>query len=388
MEISRPVWAEINLNHLAHNMREVRRLTDQKALVTAVIKADGYGHGAAEIGQVLLDNGADRFAVATLSEALQLKKYYPKTPIMVLGYTPNHSIHEAIEEGIIVTLFDYAQAQYFNSVAQVKGSKLLVHLKLDTGMGRLGFACNEQTISDIVSIKAFENIVLEGLYTHFACADETDKTTTHNQMKNFFWIRQGLEDKGVTFSIYHACNSAGIIDLPEYHMDMVRAGIMLYGLWPSNEVDHTKLVLKEVMSLKAQLAHVKQVPAATGISYGHKYVTPTEQRIGTLPLGYADGFTRLLTFKAEVLLKGHRLPVVGRICMDQCMIDLSDVPAAQGDEVVLFGQQGDALISIDEVANKLGTINYEVVCMMNKRIVRVYTADGVVIQTKDAVRLL
>lgn len=388
MQITRPVWAEINLDHLAHNIREVRRLTQPNALVTAVIKADGYGHGAAEIGQTLLDNGADRFAVATLSEGLQLRKYYPEVPILVMGYTPNEAVGDAIDNGIILTLFDLDQARAFHAEATKRQKRLTVHIKLDTGMSRLGFQCTAETHDAIAVIHQLSGLYIEGVFTHFARADEKDKTVTHGQMAKFFSVKKALDANGIQIPIYHACNSAGIIDLPEYHLDMVRAGIMLYGLWPSPDVDQTKLTLKEAMSLKAQLAHVKTLPKDTGISYGHLYSTKGEERIGTLPLGYADGWTRLLTFKAEVLLTGRRIPIVGRICMDQCMVNLLDIPAKQGDEVVLFGQQGDAFISIDEVAKHLGTINYEIVCMMNKRVVRVYQKGGQWIGQKDAVRLL
>jgi alanine racemase len=387
-EISRPVWAEINLDHMAHNMREVRRLTQQSAIVTAVIKADGYGHGAVEIAQTLLDNGADRFAVATLSEAIQLRKKYPETVIMVMGYTPNYSIEEAIKHNIVLTVFDTAQGEVIHAFAKDHNETVTIHIKLDTGMSRLGFSCSKETIDGIYALSQLDGLYLEGLFTHFACADEKDKTTTHLQMSKYNQIREALENKGVNFPICHVCNSAGIIDLPEYHLDMVRAGIMLYGLWPSPEVHQERLTLKEVMSLKAQLAHVKVLEPQTGISYGHKYQTVGNESIGTLPLGYADGYTRLLTFKAKVLIHGNRLPIVGRICMDQCMVGLQDVSAKQGDEVVLFGAQGDAFISIDEIAANLGTINYEVVCMINKRVPRHYVASGREAFTKDAVLML
>ncbi len=386
--LSRPVWAEINLDYLAHNIGEVRRLTQKSALVSAVIKADGYGHGAVEIGQTLLDHGADRFAVATLSEAIQLRKVFKETPIMVMGYTPNHSVSDAVKHGIILTVFDFEQGHQFSTTSLELGATLTIHIKLDTGMGRLGFKCDEKSLVEIKALSDLKGLLLEGLFTHFACADERDKTMTHLQMERYFFMRDGLLSQGIKFPICHTCNSAGIIDLPEYHLDMVRAGIMLYGLWPSIEVNHEILTLKQVMSLKAQLAHVKEVAPETGISYGHRYKTEGVERIGTLPLGYADGYTRQLTFKAHALLKGIKLPIVGRICMDQCMMSLRDVPAKQGDEVVLFGQQGEAFISIDEIAEQLGTINYEVVCMINKRVVRLYMRNQQPVGVKDTLLLL
>lgn len=375
-KLTRPVWADINLDHLAHNIQEVRRVTKKDTLVSAVIKADGYGHGATAIGKTLLENGADRFAVATLSEALQLRKVFDETVIMVMGYTPSALIDEAIDNRIIQTVYSLEQAVAFSDAAVRLNCTLKVHVKLDTGMRRIGMAISQETIDQIVVMSQLPNMEIEGIFTHFAVADETDKTFTHGQVDKFVWIVKRLEDRGVMIPIKHVSNSAAIIDLPEYNFNMVRAGIMLYGLYPSDEVDHEKVKLKPVMSLKANLAHVKWIDSGEGVSYGLKFKADKIMEIGTLPLGYADGFTRQLTFKAKGIIKGQIRPIIGRICMDQCMIDVDGLGAQVGDTVTLFGEADHVQISIDAYAQMLGTINYEIVCMIGKRVPRRYLKGG------------
>lgn len=381
--ITRPVWAEINLDNLAHNIREVRRVTRPESKVTAVIKADGYGHGAAVIGRTLLENGADRFAVATLSEAIQLRKSYPDTEILVLGYTPAELADRVIAHSLIQTLYSLDTARAFSDIAQSRGTRVKIHIKLDTGMSRIGMQATEATVEEIVAISQLPGIELEGMYTHFAAADETDKTFTRQQETKYRWVVEELDKKGVTLPVKHVSNSAGIIDLPEYNWDMVRAGIMLYGLYPSDEVNLKGVDLKEVMTLKARISHVKELEPGRGVSYGLKYVTAATEKIATLPIGYADGYTRMLTNKSQVLIQGKRVPVVGRICMDQCMINVTGLEVSPGDTVTLFGGDEPDKIWIDEVAAWLGTINYEIVCMIDKRVPRVYTKNGEIIQVRD-----
>lgn len=381
--ITRPVWAEINLDNLAHNIREVRRVTRPESKVTAVIKADGYGHGAAVIGRTLLENGADRFAVATLSEAIQLRKSYPDTEILVLGYTPAELAERVIAHRLIQTLYSLETAAAFSDIAQSQGTRVKIHIKLDTGMSRIGMQATAETVEEIVAISQLPGIELEGMYTHFAAADETDKTFTRQQEAKYCWVVEELDKKGVTIPIKHVSNSAGIIDLPEYNWDMVRAGIMLYGLYPSGEVNLKGVDLKEVMTLKARISHVKEMEPGRGVSYGLKYITAATEKIATLPIGYADGYTRMLTNKSQVLIQGKRVPVVGRICMDQCMINVTGLEVSPGDTVTLFGGDEPDKIWIDEVAAWLGTINYEIVCMIDKRVPRVYTKNGEIIQVRD-----
>ncbi|MFK2823837.1 alanine racemase [Arcobacter sp. YIC-80] len=388
MDLTRAVWAEINLDNLANNIREVRRVTNPKTKISAVIKADGYGHGAVAIAQTLLENGADRFAVATLSEALQLRKEFKETQIMVLGYTPEHLAQEIIQNNIIQTIYSLEQAKEFSKVAKQLNKNIVVHIKIDSGMNRLGMLCSEDTVNTVLDISKLDNLVIEGIYTHFAAADELDKTYTKMQVEKFSKIVEQIEEKGLSIPIKHVSNSAAIIDMPEFNFDMVRAGIMLYGLYPSQSVNHERVNLKEVMCLKAKIAQVKEIEAGSGISYGLTYKCEHKTKIATLPIGYADGYTRMLSNKAKVLVKNKIVPVLGNICMDQCIIDVTNLDVKMGDEVVLYGGDNKDGISIDSVANLLNTINYEIVCMVDKRVPRVYLKDNTKTNYKDYVLCL
>ena len=388
MKLSRPVWAEINLDNLAHNMREVRRVTNKNAKVTAVIKADGYGHGALSIGSVLLENGADRFAVATLSEAIQLRKGFPNTEIMVLGYTPNELALDIINNNIIQTIYTKEQAQEYSKVALTLNKRVKIHIKLDTGMSRLGMVFSDETIESILDMSKLDGLFIEGIFTHFAVADEIDKTFTFKQVEKFNHIVSKLEARGLNIPIKHVSNSAGIIDLPEFNFDMVRAGIMLYGLYPSEHVSKSAVKLREVMCLKAKVSQVKDLDANCGVSYGLKYKNDKKSQIATLPIGYADGYTRMLSGKAKVMIRGIKTPIIGSICMDQCIIDVTNFDTKVGDEVVLFGGNDINGITIDSVAQSLNTINYEIVCMVDKRVPRVYIKNEKVIDIKDYVLML
>lgn len=384
LEKTRPVWIEVNLDHLAHNMKEVRKAVKTGVLVTAVIKADGYGHGAVEIADTLLKNGADRLAVATLSEAIELRRVYEEVPILVMGYTPESCAEEVVKNNIIQTVYSFEQAEGFSKAAQLFEKEAILHIKVDTGMSRLGFQPDITTVEAIKKIAELPNIKIEGIFTHFAVADEKDKSFTNQQYSKFMELVERLNMDGVRIPIQHCSNSAAIIDLQHYNLDMVRAGIMLYGLYPSDEVNKEEVKLKQVMALKAKISHLKELGPGIGVSYGLKHVTAGKAKIATLPIGYADGFTRMLSGKAEVLVKGNRVPVIGRICMDQCMIDVTGIDDLhRGDVVTIIGREGEQEISVDEVAAKLGTINYEVVCMMGKRIPRVYIRKGEVIKIKD-----
>jgi len=387
--IPRPVWAEINLEHLAHNLREVRRLTRKDALVMAVVKADAYGHGAVESSRALLDAGANRLAVAVLNEALQLRQAFPETDIMVLGYTPAHLYDAVAANGIIQTIYSIAHAKPLSDAAVRNGVNIRVHIKLDTGMHRIGMPANEETIREILEISKLPGLVIEGIFTHFAVADEVDKSYTMKQVEKYNFVVQGLEAGGLSIPIHHVSNSAAIIDLPELNYNMVRAGIMLYGLYPSQDVIKDRVVLKPVMSLKACLSHVKTLESGSGISYGLKYVTQGQEEIATMPLGYADGYTRMLSGKGEVLFKGQLRPLTGRICMDQCMFDVTGLDAKPGDVAVLFGEDGEGnVLPVESLADKLGTINYEMVCMIDKRVPRVYVRSGEITAVKDYVSMI
>ena len=388
-QIPRPVWAEINLDHLTHNLREVRRLAKKDAMVMAVVKADAYGHGAVESSRALLEAGADRLAVAVLNEALQLRKAFPETEIMVLGFTPAHLYDEVVKNGIIQTIYSMAHAAALSEAALRQGREVRVHIKLDTGMHRIGMPANEATVQEILEIAKLPGLVIEGIFTHFAVADEVDKAYTLRQVEKYNGVVRGLEAEGLSIPIHHVSNSAAIIDLPELGFNMVRAGIMLYGLYPSQEVLKDRVVLKPVMSLKACLSHVKTLKAGSGISYGLKYVTQGEEEIATIPFGYADGYTRMLSGKGEVLFKGELRPLTGRICMDQCMFNVTGLGAKPGDIAVLFGEDGHGnALPVENLADKLGTINYEIVCMVDKRVPRVYVRNGVITAIKDYISMI
>jgi alanine racemase len=388
VKLSRAVWAEINLDNLAHNMKEVRRITNKNSKITAVIKADGYGHGAVAIAETLLENGADRFAVATLSEAIQLKTFFPNIETMVLGYTPFNLAEEVIKYNIIQTIYTLEEAKEFSKIAVSLNKKIIVHIKLDTGMNRLGMVYNDEIIDTILEISKLDNLIIEGIFTHFAAADEIDKEYTRQQVEKYKYIINNLEEKGLYIPIKHVSNSAGIIDLPEFNFDMVRAGIMLYGLYPSKNVNHDIVNLKEVMCLKAQVSFVKTLDAGSGVSYGLKYKCDKQSLVATLPIGYADGYTRMLSGKAKVMVNGSKVPVIGNICMDQCIIDVTGLEVKIGDEVILFGGNDLNGISIDSIADLLNTINYEIVCMIDKRVPRVYIKNGKKTDLKDYVLIL
>ncbi len=377
----RGAWAEIDLDKLAHNIREVRRLTAQGACVTAVIKADGYGHGATKIAGTLLDNGADRLAVAVLDEAIELRQAgFTDVPILVMGYTDPERADEVIIYDLEQSAYSLELAEALSNSAAEQNKTARLHIKIDTGMGRIGLQPTHESVELIKRISRLPMLSIEGLFTHFAAADEVDKSYTRQQFERFGWLCAELEREGIEIKIKHCGNSATIIDLPDFHMNMVRAGIMLYGLAPSGEVQLNKLELKQVMSLKVRVSHVKEIQAGQSVSYGRKFIAQEVRKIASLPIGYADGYTRMLSGKAEALVKGKRVPIVGRVCMDQCMIDVTGIEdVTVGDEVVLFGEQEGEMIHIDELAEKLGTINYEIACMISKRVPRVYIKSGKIV---------
>lgn len=379
----RPVWAEINLDNLAHNIKQVRNNTNKDSLIMAVVKANGYGHGAVDIARTFLENGADRLAVAILSEAVELRKADITESILVLGYTPRSQYEKLLEYNLIQTIYNYEDAKILSQKAVEFGKEVTIHIKIDSGMGRIGFLPTAESAESILNISILPNIKIEGIFTHFAKADEVDKSHVMGQFNKYMELVNYLEGKGLNISIKHVSNSAGIIDLPEFNLNMVRAGIMLYGLYPSDEVNKEKIKLKPAMSLKAKISHLKIVPKGTGISYGQIFTTEKESKIGTIPIGYADGFTRLLTGKAEVYINDKRVPIVGKICMDQCMLDLTSVEDVKlGDEVVIFGCEQD-YPHVDELASKIGTINYEIVCMVARRVPRVYISNNKIVSIKD-----
>ncbi|RUS45353.1 alanine racemase [Cohnella sp. AR92] len=377
----RPTVAEIDLDALEHNVRAFRsRLADGTKLLASV-KANAYGHGAVESAKSAIAAGADYLGVAFLDEALQLRQGGVEAPILVLGYTPSEAFGIAREQGITLALYRQDQLDAIEKLS-AHGPKLKAHVKIDTGMGRLGVLPGPEAERFLDRACSLPQLDVEGMFTHYAKADETDKTHSLMQAERFRGVAEYVRRSGLPISIIHAGNSAAGIDLPEQIGQMLRLGIGMYGLYPSDEVRKEEIELQPVLSLKTKIVHVKTVPPGEGISYGGRYVTTRSERVGTIPIGYADGFSRMLTGKAEVLLRGQRVPVLGAICMDQCMISLDAVESSSGstvepgEEVVLIGRQGDKVLTANEVADKLGTINYEVTCMLASRVPRVYMRNG------------
>lgn len=369
LEYVRPTRTEIDINNLRHNIKEIRNITSSDTRLCAVVKADGYGHGAFTVAKVALEEGASYLAVALFEEAMELREKGIKAPILILGFTPPEQFDKIIKKNITQTVYDLNMAHILSEKAQNIGKKAKIHIKLDTGMGRIGFLAEKSSISKIQEIFKLEGLEVEGLFTHFSKADEKDKSYTIKQFESFMKISQELTRLGYHIPIKHVANSAAIIDFPEAHLDMIRPGIILYGLYPSDEVDKTRLDLKPVMSLKTKISHIKILPRGRCISYGGIFVTKRESKIATLPIGYGDGFCRCFS-KAYGQIKGEKAPIVGRICMDQCMMDITDIKSDVkiGDDVMLFGP---GAMSVDDLAKIAGTINYEIVCGISKRVPRV-----------------
>ncbi|MGE5554630.1 MAG: alanine racemase [Betaproteobacteria bacterium] len=370
----RPVWAEINLDNLAHNVREIRRRIGPRAQIMAVVKANAYGHGAGPVAKVALENGANWLGVALVEEAYQLRREGIEAPIHVLGMPSPGQAEAVVAGGFSCAVCAREVAEALSAAAVRLGRPALVQLKIDTGMGRLGLLPAE--VPEFRRyLESLPGIEVIGAFTHFASADEVDKAFTRQQFALFQETLSSCE--GPPLTLAHAANSAAVIDLPELAGPLVRPGIMLYGLYPSAEVSRTAVDLRPVMSLKARVAYVKRLPAGASVSYGRTYVTREPETVALLPLGYADGLNRLLSNRGEVLLGGRRVPLRGRVCMDQCVVGVpDDLEVRLGDEAVIFGRQGDEEITVDEVAERIGTINYEVVCAVGGRVPRVYVRDG------------
>lgn len=382
---TRPLWAEINLDNIAHNMKEIRKATHSKDII-AVVKADAYGHGALDVAPVLMENGANKFAVAILSEGIELRNGGIKIPIMILGYTPIEQSEEIIKYDIEPTIYSFVQAEELSKKAVHLGKIAKIHIALDTGMGRIGFLPNEDSLKEVKKISELPNIEIEALFSHFSSADEKDKEYSKKQLEKFIYFYEGLEKLNIKINSRHISNSPSILDIAEAHYEAVRPGIILYGYYPSDEVQKENVHLKPAMTIKANIVHIKTLPAGEYISYGREFKTEKESVIATLPIGYADGYTRLLKNKAKVIINGEYAPVVGRICMDQCMVDVTHIPGVKnGDEVIILGETQNRRFNADDFAEAIGTINYEILCMVSKRVPRVYTLDGNVIKIRNYV---
>lgn len=376
------VLAIVDLDAIASNIKNIRAKVDKNSGIIGIIKADAYGHGSVETAKVLLDNGADWLAVAVVDEGLNLRKNGITAPILLLGYTPELRLNDVINNGFIQTVYSYDTAKKLSEAASALGKKAVIHIKIDTGMGRIGYRVNEESADEIVKISKLPNIDVNGMFTHFSTADEADKAYTLEQYNKFVKMNDMLEKRGLHIPVKHAANSAAIMDFDNMMFNMVRPGIILYGAYPSDEVKKENLLLSPAMSIKTHVSYVKDVNEGDSISYGRKYIAPSKRRIATIPVGYADGFIRAYSKGGKVLVRGEYAPIVGRICMDQFMVDVTDIDGVEvNDEVVLIGKQGDKEITADFIASVLDTINYEVFCTLSKRVPRQYIQNGKIVKT-------
>lgn len=366
-------FAEINLAHYAHNLTQIRAYLPQSAKIMAVIKANAYGHGIVEIAKKAIECGIYALGVARIDEAIIVRKAAPHAKIVVLGYTPQSALDCAIANDIEICIFHREIAESISQKARAQGKVAQIHIKLDTGMGRVGFLYDEtnadSAISEIVAISKLKNIAISGIFTHFSSADETDLGYTQIQIERYISVIRGLKARGISGFIRHCANSAGIFNYPQSVFDMVRVGIISFC-----GCEFASLDLKPVMSFKARVVHIKTLPKGSAVSYGRTFITQKPTKIATISAGYADGYSRLLSNKAEVLIAGKRAKVVGNVCMDQLCVDISGIEGVKiGDEVVLFGiDEWGNEISANELAQKIGTINYEILCAVSNRVPRIY----------------
>ena len=365
------VYAKIDLSAIRANVDAMKAAAGDTAIY-AVIKANGYGHGAVTVAKALTGH-TEGFCVATAEEALELRAAGIEEPVLILGYVFPECNEQLILHDIMLTVFDYESAVHLSSAATKLGKKAKIHIKLDTGMSRLGFMPNSESIAEVCRIAALSGIVIEGMFSHFACADERDKNSAMAQLATFNKFADALQAKGVNIPTLHLSNSAAIIDLPEARFNMVRCGISTYGLYPSDEVDRSAVPLTPAMSIYSHIASLKTVAAGTPVSYGSTFVTQRETRIATVPVGYADGYPRSLSNKGYMLVRGKKAPVLGRVCMDQLMIDVTDIEdVSRGDKVVVMGEGVDA----DTLSRLSGRLHYELICDINPRVPRVYVGKN------------
>ncbi|BDZ77697.1 alanine racemase [Claveliimonas bilis] len=380
------VCARIDLDAVEYNLDMMKQNIKEETKMIGVIKTDGYGHGAVQIARYVMEEKDYiwGYAVATLDEAVLLKKNQVKKPVLVLGCIFPDQRDIMIEQEVRMTCYTLEMAEDISKRAQKLNQKAYIHIKLDTGMSRLGFQITEESVEEICRIASLPNLVLEGMYSHFATADEADKTFTKKQLERYLWMKEKLEKRKVTFPYYHCSNSAGIIDVKEANMDLVRAGISTYGLYPSNEVEKKNVPLKPALQLISHVAHVKWVESGTPVSYGCTYVTKRKTRIATIPVGYGDGYPRSLSNKGYVLIRGKKAPILGRVCMDQFMVDVTDIDAVTfQDRVTLVGTDGGEDLPVEVLSDLSGRFNYEFVCDLGKRIPREFIRNGKVVEQMD-----
>lgn len=372
------IKAVVSLDAVAHNFGEMKKNIAKGTKIIAVIKADGYGHGAEAIARLI--HGYSYiwgFAVATAEEALQLRAFGVTKPILILGIVFEEYFPDMVEQEIRLTVSDYSMAESLSEEAVRQGKTVHIHIALDTGMSRIGFADTAESIQEIKKITELPNVAVEGMFSHFARADETDISPAEKQLERYVTFERLLYENGIRIPMKHCSNSAGIIRMPKANMDAVRAGITIYGIYPSNEVERDIVKLLPVMELKSHVSYVKELKAGASVSYGGTFTAQKNMKVATIPVGYADGYPRSLSNKGWVLIHGKKAPVIGRICMDQFMVDVTEIPKVQtGDEVTLAGKDGDEVLSLETLGDLSGRFAYEFACDIGKRVPRVYIKNG------------
>ncbi len=375
--LKRASFVEVDTASLRHNFNAVKNIVPKDAHIMAVVKANAYGAGAIKASEIFLQEGANYLGVATLDEALELRSHFSKTPILILGYSPNANASMLIDNDLSAMVFSLEQAEIFSQMALKSQKRLKVHLKIDTGMHRLGLEPNFKSIEIIKKIRALKGLEIEGIFTHLSNADAKIKTHAKNQMKAFNAFLEQLLDQKIEFQYRHAYNSAGILSLCNGNenrlLNLYRPGIMLYGFYPSNEMkESSQTILKNVISLKARIVQIKRVKKGEFIGYGEHFYTNEETLVGVLALGYADGLIRALGNRIQVAINNQLAPLIGKVCMDQCFVKLNNIQAKEGDEVILFGDKSANANDASEIATLLNTIPYEVISTLSKRLERVY----------------
>ena len=375
------VCANISLDAIRDNIKKGKALLAPGTKMMGVVKADAYGHGAVPVAKAIEDL-VDAYGVAMPEEGVELRKAGLTKPIVILGYTAPEMAELAIRYDIIMAVFQSEIAGQYNEIAKKLNKTAKVHIKLDTGMSRIGYLCCEESLEDIEKIAKLSHVEIDGMFTHFSKADELDKTFAKNQLKKYMEFAEQLKERGIALPCRHVCNSAGIIDIPEGNLEMVRFGVTLYGMYPTDEVKKERMPVTPAMEVKTHISYIKTLPAGVGIGYSGTYVTEKETKVATLSVGYGDGYPRGLSNAGRVLIHGKSAPILGRICMDQCMVDVTDIPEAkQGDTVTLMGRDGDDFISAEEIGATVGnSFHYEVVCDISKRVPRIYYRDGKIVE--------
>lgn len=369
----RPSKVIIDLAKLDRNIRNIKRLLKPSTHLMAVVKADAYGHGAVGVAHQALASGASWLGVAIPEEGAELREAGITAPILVLGGIDETQVKTVVEYDLTQCAFSLEVARLLNYEAQRLNKRIAIHLKVDTGMGRIGLVDVESIRRFCAEVKSYSHLRLEGIFTHFAAADEEDKSFTNQQMSRFLKVLDTLRSEGIDFKWVHAANSAAIIDCPDTHFNLVRAGIAMYGYYPSPHVDHSRVHLEPILQWETKVVHVKDIDRGDSVSYGRTFIAQRPMRIATLPVGYADGYSRLLSNKGWVLIRGHRAPIVGLVCMDQVMVDVTHIPEVKpGDTAVLIGSQGEEVISAEDIARLCDTISYEVLTGIGRRIPRIY----------------